>query len=302
MREKNSGTCFQENKAVKACKYGRNLSESVKYSLMRKNLKSKEESFDIHVPTNGNKLLEKILEEINSNIEIRTLWTVINVNAIERLGMSDHGPVHFQIVANIALRLSRLLSEAGVPMTVTKNYGLSNDYAEAIVLFGSLFHDFGMSIEREGHEEFSLIIANNILRETLSFLPVRERTIVVSEALHSIISHRKGGRPLTIEAGIVRVADALDMSEGRSRIPYEAGEVNIHSVSAAAIDRVEIKRGKDKPISVDIIMNNSSGIFQIDDLLKGKVKGSGLEKYIDVSASIAAKMEKKLIDKLEFRE
>lgn len=276
--------------------------KGVEYPLMVKILKSKEETFDIHVPTNGNKLLENVLQIINSNIEIRTLWSVINVNAIERLGMSDHGPVHFQIVSNIALRLTRLLSEAGVDMTVTKNYGLSKDYAEVIVLFGSLFHDFGMSIEREGHEEFSLIIANNILRETLAFLPVRERTIITSETLHAIISHRKGGRPLTIEAGIVRVADALDMSEGRSRIPYEAGKVNIHSVSAAAIDKVEINKGTQKPIKVNIVMNNSSGIFQIDDLLKGKVKGSGLEKYIDVTASISSKTEKKLIDKLDFKE
>lgn len=269
---------------------------------MVKQMKSKEETFDIHVPLNGNMILEKVLASINSNIEIKTLWKIINVNAIERLGMSDHGPVHFQVVSNIALKIARLLRGSGVEMTITKNYGLSNVYAEIVILFGSLFHDFGMSIEREGHEEFSLIIANNILRETLSFLPVRERTILVSESLHTIISHRKKGRPLTVEAGIVRVADALDMSEGRSRIPYEAGEVNIHSVSAAAIDKVEIGKGKDKPISVNIIMNNSSGIFQIDELLKSKVRGSGLEKYIDVTAMIPSDNEKKLIKKLDFKE
>lgn len=269
---------------------------------MKKALKSKEENFDIHVPLNGNKILETVLQNINQNIEIKTLWKIINVNAIERLGMSDHGQVHFQIVSNIAIRLTRLLEDAGVEMGVTKNYGLSKDYAETIVLFGSLFHDFGMSIEREGHEGFSIIIANNILRDTLSFMPIKERTIVVSESLHTIISHRKGGKPLTVEAGIVRVADALDMSEGRSRIPYEAGEVNIHSVSAVAIDRVEIQKGNKKPINVNIVMNNSAGIFQIDDLLKGKIKGSGLEKYIDVTASISTKTEKKLINKLDFKE
>lgn len=273
-----------------------------KISPMVKQMKSKEETFDIHVPLNGNKILEKVLARINSNIEIKTLWKIINVNAIERLGMSDHGPVHFQVVSNIALKLARLLQSTGVEMTITKNYGLSRDYAETVILFGSLFHDFGMTIEREGHEEFSLIIANNILRETLSFLPVKERTILVSESLHTIISHRKKGRPLTLEAGIVRVADALDMSEGRSRISYEAGEVNIHSVSAAAIDKVEIRKGKDKPISVNIIMNNSSGIFQIDELLKSKVKGSGLEKFIDVTALISSENEKKLISKLDFKE
>ena len=45
----------------------------------------------------------------------------------------------------------------------------------------------------------------------------------VAEALHAIIGHRRRGDPLTIEAGVVRVADALDMEHGRSRVPFEAG-------------------------------------------------------------------------------
>ena len=99
----------------------------------------------------------------------------------------------------------------------------------------------------------------------------------MSEVLHTIIAHRKNGIPYTIEAGIVRVADALDMSKGRSRIPYEAGNVNIHSVSAAAIDSVEINESSDKIIQIVITMNNSAGIFQVDELLKSKLKGSKLE-------------------------
>ena len=65
----------------------------------------------INVPILGNKILEKVLEIINDNQEVHALWKVINVNAIDRLGMSDHGPVHFQIVANIALRLGRILQK-----------------------------------------------------------------------------------------------------------------------------------------------------------------------------------------------
>ena len=45
---------------------------------------------------------------------------------------------------------------------------------------------------------------------------------------------------MTLEAGIVRVADALDMTKGRSRIGFEAGVVNIHSISAASIEKVGI--------------------------------------------------------------
>jgi uncharacterized protein len=120
----------------------------------------------------------------------------------------------------------------------------------------------------------------------LEFLPLEEKTIVISEVLHAIISHRSGGIPNTIEAGIVRVADALDMSEGRSRIPYEEGKIDIHSVSAEAIDKVEIVDGKDKPIQINIWMNNTAGIFQVDELLRKKLMGSGIEEYVVVSSFI----------------
>ena len=154
-----------------------------------------------------------------------------------------------------------------------------------------------MSISRENHEEFSLIVANNLLHQVLAFLPIDERTIVTSEVLHAIIAHRKNGVPYTVEAGIVRVADALDMSEGRSRIPYQAGKIDIHSVSAAAIDKIEIKEGVAKPIQIVITMNNSAGIFQIDELLKSKLKGSRIEDFVEIRAYVNKGKEKKLIKK-----
>ncbi|MEJ2264694.1 MAG: HD domain-containing protein [Anaerolineales bacterium] len=230
---------------------------------------------------------------------MRTLWRVININAIDRLGMSDHGPVHFQIVANIALRLTRILLKQNVEMSIVKYYDLTNQHAELVVLLASLYHDLGMSISREGHEEFSLFLANDILHRTLDFLPLEERTIIASEVLHAIISHRSGGDPYTIEAGIVRVADALDMSQGRSRIPYEGGNVDIYSVSAAAIDNVEISEGTDRPIHINILMNNSAGLFQVDELLKRKLQGSGIEDYVKVRAIVEREKEKRLIEEFE---
>lgn len=259
----------------------------------------KSSQIQIHVPLAGNELLEKALEAVNQDIEVRTLWRVINVNAIDRLGMSDHGPVHFQIVANIALRLIRILIKQGVVPSITKDYALSEKYAELVVLLASLFHDLGMSINREGHEEFSLFLANSLLPRVLHFLPDEERTIVTSETLHAIIAHRSGGKPYTVEAGVVRVADALDMSQGRTRIPYEAGNVDIYSVSAAAIDNVEILEGEDKPIQINILMNNSAGLFQVDELLKRKLLGSGIEKYVTIRAFIKRRKEKTLVKEFE---
>ena len=259
----------------------------------------KHSQIDIHVPQHGNSLLENVLQAINQDVEIKTLWQVINVNAIDRLGMSDHGVVHFQIVANIALRLARILLKNHVEMAIQRDYDLSNQHAELVILLASLLHDLGMSISRDGHEEFSLFLANGILHRILDFLPVEERTIVISEVLHAIIAHRSDGVPYTVEAGIVRVADALDMSEGRSRIPYEAGSVDIHAISAAAIDKVEIQEGEDKPILINIRMNNSAGIFQVDELLKRKLVGSGIEKYVKVRAVVESTAEKQLVKEYE---
>jgi uncharacterized protein len=113
--------------------------------------------------------------------------------------------------------------------------------------------------------------------------------------LGAITSHREDGNPLTLEAGIVRVADALDMAKGRSRIPFEHGRVSIHSLSAAAIDSVHIGDGESAPISIEIEMNNSSGVYQVDELLKAKLRGSGLEPYVEVVARIDTEAEKSLI-------
>jgi uncharacterized protein len=254
---------------------------------------------DIHVPNHANSLQEKALAVINQDVEIKTLWRISNVNAIDRLQMTDHGPVHFQIVANIATRLARILVKNDVEMSIVKNYGLTNDHAELVILLASIFHDLGMSIHREGHEGFSLFLANNILHRILDFLNIEERTIVISEVLHAIIAHRSGGTPYTIEAGIVRVADALDMSEGRSRIPYELGIIDIHSISAAAINRVEIAEGTKKPIQINIWMNNMAGIFQVDELLKHKMVGSGIEKYIIISTYLVEDEGSKMVKEFE---
>jgi len=250
----------------------------------------------ISFPTNGSKILGKALENVNSNVELKTLWEVSNVNAIERLNMTDHGIVHFQIVTNIALKFARLLTKNNIELSVTKYYGLNKEYGELVIFMGSIMHDLGISINRSGHEEFSLIIANTLLHEILNFLPTKERTIVISETLHTIISHRKRGTPYTIEAGIIRVTDALDMTKGRTRVAHEAGNVDIHTISHSSIDEISISEGKDRPIRIDIKMNNSAGVFHIDGLLRGKLKGSGIEKYVEIVAHIERGSGKNLVN------
>jgi metal-dependent HD superfamily phosphatase/phosphodiesterase len=250
----------------------------------------------INVPVRGNRKLRTLIERVNADAQLKGWWHVANVNAVARLGINDHSWVHIQIVTNIALKLLRQLTRHGVEPGVVRDFGLAQEDAEVVVTLAALLHCVGMSIHRHGHEDFSLFLSEPKLRELLEDLYEEpDRTVIVSEVLQAIISHRADGQPLTIEAGLIRVADALDMAKGRSRIPFEKGRVSMHSLSAAAIEDVTISDGEDRPISIEIRMNNSSGIFQVDDLLKAKLRGSGLEPYVEVVAHIDTETEQRLV-------
>jgi len=259
-----------------------------------------ERTVELHLPVRHNPKLRQVVARVNEHRELQTLWRACNVTAVDRLHMTDHGPVHVHIIANIALKLLRMLVEHGVEPGIVQEYGLQNQDAEVVVVLAALLHDIGMSIHRNDHERYSLFLAAPLIDELLADLyDVPIRTVLRSDILHAIIAHRAGGHPLTLEAGIVRVADALDMAEGRSRIPFRAGELNIHSVSAAAIESLEILRGDDKPVRLRVRMTNSAGVFQLDQLLREKLHGSGLEPYVEVEAYIEG-AEKKLIDTYRF--
>jgi hypothetical protein len=249
----------------------------------------------ISAPLRGNRKLERLLEAANADDRLRAWWYMQQLNA-DRRDMSDHSVVHVQIVVNIALRLFRLLSRAGVEPAMVADHGMGARDAEVVIAAACLFHDTGMSIHRTDHEQYSLFLASDrmpLLLDGIYSEP--ELTVVMSEALHAVIGHRRRGDPITPEAGIVRVADALDMASGRSRIPFETRRPNIHSISAAAIDAVRIESGDERAVRVEIEMNNSAGLFQVDELLATKLRDSGIEEYIEVVAEIDAEYEKRLV-------
>jgi metal-dependent HD superfamily phosphatase/phosphodiesterase len=250
----------------------------------------------INVPPRANRTLRVLVERVNADPQLKAWWHVANVNAVKRLEINDHSWVHIQIVANIGLKLLRQLVKNGVEPGVVRDYGMSRDDAEVVVALGAFLHCIGMAVHRDRHEDWSLFLAEPKLHELLDGLYEEpDLTVIASEVLQAITSHREYGRPLTLEAGILRVADALDMAEGRSRIPFQHGRVSIHSLSAAAIEGVEIKDGEKAPVLIEITMNNSSGIYQVDELLKAKLRGSGLEPYVEVVARIDTEAEKSLI-------
>ncbi len=259
-----------------------------------------ERRIEMHVPHRHNPKLGTVLEWVNENDDLYGCWIAANVTAIERLGMTDHGPVHVKIVMNLAVRLLRLLMDGGVKPAVEIHYALEPEDAEVVVTLAALLHDVGMSIHRADHEAFSLFMAQDFLKEVLPLIYDRRTAAILrGEILHAIIGHRTGGRPLTLEAGVVRIADALDMAKGRSRIPFEAGSVSIHSISAAAVEGVRLEVGEKRPVRVAIQINNSAGVFQLDQLFREKLRGSGLEPYIELEATLEGDTEKRLFSRFQ---
>jgi metal-dependent HD superfamily phosphatase/phosphodiesterase len=245
----------------------------------------------VHAPTRGNRKLERFLEAVNADERVRAWWYMAQITS-ERLEMSDHSWVHVQVVLNISLRLLRLLVKAGIEPAMVTEHGMRDRDSEVVVAGGALLHDVGMSIHRADHEAYSLFLAQALLAECYD---EPERTVVTAEILHAIIGHRRRGEPYTLEAGVVRVADALDMAEGRSRIPVEGGTYGIHALSAAAIDEVRIEQGDERAVKIEIEMNNSAGIFQVDDLLATKLRGTPLEGHVEVIAQVSGETEKRLL-------
>src|SRR6478609_7481316 len=249
----------------------------------------------VRAPSRGNRKLEGFLDAVNEDDQVRAWWYMAQVHA-ERLGMSDHSWVHTQIVLNIGLRLLRLMVKAGVEPAVVADHGMKNRDAEVVVAGGALLHDVGMSIHRADHEAYSLFLAQSALQRLLvDSYREPERTVVIAEILHAIIGHRRRGEPYTVEAGVVRVADALDMAQGRTRIPIESGHEGIHSISAAAVDEVRIGQGAERPVKIEIQLNNSAGIFQVDDLLATKIRDTPLEGRVEVVATVEGETEKRLL-------
>jgi hypothetical protein len=250
---------------------------------------------NVHAPTRGNRRLERFLDAVNGDERVRAWWYLAQLTS-ERLEMSDHSWVHVQVVLNIGLRLLRLLVKGGIEPAMVSDHGMKDRDAEVVVAGGALLHDVGMSIHRHDHEAFSLFLVADRLDGLLAdSYDEPERTVVIAEIMHAIIGHRRRGEPYTLEAGVVRVADALDMAQGRSRIPIEGGRFGIHALSAAAIDEVRIEAGEERPVKVEIEMNNSAGIFQVDDLLATKLRGTPLEGHVEVIAQVKGETEKRLL-------
>jgi uncharacterized protein len=263
-----------------------------------------EESGRVYVPEADHHFpderLNRVLEFIDDDEEIQTYLEAQNVNAVDRMRYNDHGVKHIGIVRNRALCLYDLLKAGNVHFNGAAQQGLDEADEAVIIALAATLHDVGHVVHRDQHAYHSIPLAADILDRVLpEFYDVADSVRVKGEVLHAILCHHTAETPLTTEAGVIRVADALDMERGRSRIPYEQGGRGINTLSSQAISHVSLQQGDSRPVMVEIAMTNAAGVYQVDNLLKAKLRDSGLEDEIRIVAVNTNENRERLVERIE---
>ncbi|AGB15915.1 hypothetical protein Halru_1302 [Halovivax ruber XH-70] len=244
--------------------------------------------------------VNSILEFIADDTEIQTFLEAQNVNAVDRMRYNDHGPKHIEIVRNRALCLYDLLKASSVPFNGARQQGLAESDEAVIIALAATLHDVGHVVHRDRHPFYSVPLASDVLDRILpEFYDTVDAVRVKGEVLHAILCHHTPVDPLTLEAGVIRVADALDMERGRSRIPYEQGGRGINTLSSQAISRVSLHEGDSSPVMVEIAMTNAAGVYQVDNLLKAKLERSMLEDHVRIVAVNTNENREQLVERIE---
>jgi metal-dependent HD superfamily phosphatase/phosphodiesterase len=232
------------------------------------------------------KKVQSAFKFLKADLETLNCLQMANIMAVNRLNYNDHGPVHSKIVGGTALEIFDILKGETRSNVMSDNIGNESD-AKLVAFLGAYFHDIGNSIHREEHHINGCIIANPILTRLLSKIYHNKSDKVFKlrqEILQSIYSHDEEINCLSFEAGVAKIADGCDMAEGRARIPYKLGKVDIHSLSALSITKVEVGPGEEKPLQIAVHMTNSAGIFQIEQVLLRKIETSSLLEKTEVIA------------------
>jgi metal-dependent HD superfamily phosphatase/phosphodiesterase len=244
--------------------------------------------------------LNAVLSALDGDPEVEAYLRAQNVNPVQRKGYNDHGAKHIEIVRNRALCLYDLLKAGGVEFNGAAEQGLEEADEGVVVALAATLHDIGHVVHRDDHPYYSIPLAADVLDRILpEFYDTGDVVRVKGETLHAILCHHTEETPLTLEAGVVRVADALDMERGRSRIPYERGGRGINTLSSQAIKRVSLMEGDDAPVLVEIEMSDAAGVYQVDELLKSKLADSGLEPHVRIVALNTHEDDEQLVERIE---
>ena len=261
-------------------------------------VKMKEEAENtISELVSGKPKAREIWTLLREDVEAKADWDMANYIAVAKLKYNDHGEIHAKIVAANALKMLKLLLDNGVPTSVMKEKAGDEDDVYLIVLAAALLHDIGNQVHRENHNVSGVYLAIPLLTRLLPKIYEDEEIMyeMRGHILHCIYSHEFEILDLTEESALVGIADGTDMTKGRGRLAFDKGNVNIHTVSALSIEKVEIKQGEDVPVQILIQLSNSAGVFQIQETLGKKIVGGPLEDYCEIIA--VAKPDKPLKDK-----
>jgi len=236
--------------------------------------------------TASSPLLSRALKVLEGDEEVQELLRMSNVMAVSRLRYNDHGRTHAIIVSGAALEIANILLRAGlIPTTVRDKTVHSLEEARLVILLGAYLHDIGNSVHRSNHEMLGALLARDILNRILpEILGEKGRKVVAirQEVMHIIYSTEYDTRCLTMEAGVVKIADGTDMSQGRARVPYRLGKMDMHAMSALSITSVELAEGGERPLRITINMNDYAGLFQVEQVLMPKILTSSLENHVEV--------------------
>ena len=230
--------------------------------------------------------LKRVFDLLENDAEVQTYLRMANAMVVKRMHYNDHGPVHARIAAGSSLEIFSLLNRIVEPTTVA-NGVCDLEGAKMVIMCGSYLHDIGNCVHRTDHIIHSCYLAAPILDRIYSKVYPENPELVIKlkcETLHVIFAHEEPVQALSVEAGVAKVADGTDMAEGRTRIPYQSGKVDMHSISATAIKRVDIEHGGYKPVSIKIYMDNPSGVYQIEEVIGKKVVTSGITQFVELVA------------------
>ncbi|MDI6825608.1 MAG: HD domain-containing protein [Candidatus Aenigmarchaeota archaeon] len=237
----------------------------------------------------------RLMRIIERDEEVYGLLEQANKVMVVRMGFNDHGRVHSKIVALNALKIYSILEKKKIfGNIILEEIGNAEDVRMALLL-GAYVHDIGNSVSRDDHEILGVILARSIITRMLRRADpdadiakiARIRAIIIEE----ILCHLGKYRSTCLESKIVATADGTDMTKGRARIPYKLAKPDIHKFSALAIEKVSICEGKKKPVRIVVEMNDTTGIFQVEEQLLQKIRDVGFRDYVEIVAKVKGRKE-----------
>jgi hypothetical protein len=125
--------------------------------------------------------------------------------------------------------------------------------------------------------------------------PTRELVVAVVEVLHAVASQETGEDCLTLEGNILKLADALDLTKGRARLPNDGSRRTSLPNSVPVVEEVSIHRAKSPAVQVIIRLSQSEGLPAVEALLQEKLRRVPLAGLVEVLARVEGQPTMRLV-------